>query len=166
MASNRNIRSSSERTSSRYTLWKLGPSFLSTIRERHLKLPTFNQRTKVEVCKILCVFISAMFHNFRLGPRIFAKCQNCDLGLHLGLHLGPHLGSVRRPNLLHRNRGKRNHGAEHIALDKLRGPAGIELRVFVSIPHPGPQFVCQPDFPTASSSAFPGSRRERELPPC
>ena len=51
------------------------------------------------------------------------------------LHLGPHLGSVRRPNLLHRNRGKRNHGAEHIALDKLRGPAGIELRVFVSIPY-------------------------------
>ena len=162
MDSNRNIRSSSERTTSRYTLWKLGPSFLSTIRERHLKLPTFNQRTKVEVCKILCVFISAMFHNFRLGPRIFAKCQNCDLGG----NLGGNLSGALRPNLLHRNRGKRNHGAEHIALDKLRGPAGIELRVFVSIPHPGPQFVCQPDFPTASSSAFPGSRRERELPPC
>ena len=32
MASIRSIRSSSERTSSRYTLWKPGPSFLSTIR--------------------------------------------------------------------------------------------------------------------------------------
>ena len=32
MASIRSIRSSSERTSSRYTLWKPEPSFLSTIR--------------------------------------------------------------------------------------------------------------------------------------
>ena len=44
-------------------------------------------------------------------------------------------------------RSKRNYGTEHIALNKLRGPAGVELRIFVSIPHPRPQLVCQPDLP-------------------
>ena len=45
------------------------------------------------------------------------------------------------------NRGQRNHCAEHIALNKFRGPAGIEFCAFVGIPHPGPQLVCQSDFP-------------------
>ena len=106
----------------------------------------------MELGKILCVFISAMLHDFSLGSRFFAKCQNCNLGGDLGGDLGGNLGGILRPDLFHRNRGKRNHGAEHIALDKLRGPAGIELRVFVSIPHPGP-----------SSSASPISRNTLEM---
>ncbi len=97
----------------------------------------------MELGKILCVFISAMLHDLSLGSRFFAKCQNCNLGG----NLGGDLGGILRPDLFHRNRGKRNYGAEHIALDKLRGPTGIELRVFVSIPHPGPKLICQPDFP-------------------
>ena len=88
-----------------------------------------------------------MFHDFRLGSRLFAKCQNGDLGGNLGGDLGGNLGGVLRPDLFHGNRCQRNHGTEHIALDKFRGSAGVELCVFVSIPHPGPQLVCQSDLP-------------------
>ena len=35
-----------------------------------------------------------------------------------------------RPHLFHGNRGQRDNGAEHIALNKLRRPAGVELCVF------------------------------------
>lgn len=77
-----------------------------------------------------------MFHDFRLGSRLFAKCQNGDLGGNLGGDLGPHLGlhlgHILRPDLFHGNRCQRNHGTEHIALDKFRGSAGVELFVFIS----------------------------------
>ena len=50
-----------------------------------------------------------------------------------------------RPDLFHGNRGQRDNGAEHIALDKFRRPTGVELCVFVSIPHPGPRLIRQSD---------------------
>ena len=92
-----------------------------------------------------------MSHDFRLGTWLRAKSKDSLMwgimwGVIGGIMWGPP-PFILRPDLLHRNRGKRNHGAEHIALDKLRGSAGIELRVFVSIPHPGPQLICQPDLP-------------------
>ena len=92
-----------------------------------------------------------MLCDFCFGVRFFTKRQNCicycDMGRHLGRDMGRHLGLFPRPHLFHRNRSQRNHRAEHIALDKFRCAAGIELRIFVSIAHTGSQFISQADFP-------------------
>lgn len=55
------------------------------------------------------------------------------------------LAPALRPDLFHGNRGQRDNGAEHITLDKFRRPTGVELCVFVSIPHPGPRLIRQSD---------------------
>ena len=57
------------------------------------------------------------------------------------------MGDVLRSDPYHRNRGKWNYSAEHIALDKFRGSARVKLCVFISIPHPGSLFVRQPNLP-------------------
>ena len=65
------------------------------------------------------------------------------LGKSSKLQLERRLGWCPAADLFHRNRRQGNHRAEHVVFDKFRGPAGVELCVFISIPHPGPQLVRQ-----------------------
>ena len=55
------------------------------------------------------------------------------------------MGDVLRSDHFSRNWSKRHDCVEHVTLNKFRAPAGVELCVFISIPHPGSLFVRQPN---------------------
>ena len=57
------------------------------------------------------------------------------------------MGDVLRSNHFSRNWSKRHDCVEHVTLNKFRAPAGVELCVLISIPHPGSLFVRQPNLP-------------------
>lgn len=102
------------------------------IRDGHLQPAGFQQRFEIFLGEVLGILIASVLHDFRFGARFCAKNKDTLIG---GLIRGPHLGPVLRPDLLHRNRSQRDDRAEHIPFNKFRSSTGVELCVFLSIPH-------------------------------
>ena len=99
---------------------------LRFIRNRHLKLPRFQRGFGIFFREIFGIMVATISHNFCLGTWFRTKGQYFVMrGIMWGC-----LDFTLRPHLFHGNRGQRDNGAEHIALNKLRRPAGVELCVF------------------------------------
>lgn len=104
--------------------------WLRLVRKCHFQQPKIQQRFQILLREVFGIPITTAAHDLRFGAQLRAESKDTimwgTIGVIGGIMRG-HRMSILRPNLFQRNRGQRNHCAEHVALDKLRGPAGVEF---------------------------------------